>query len=131
VTRKVAVFGFPCGPRAFAYDQMLAGAYNKARQDKPVWLQEHMLHPFPTEIIFDSLKQDWIVKSFGNESLDFHYWVMRKEMYRLWNYVFRVLLSALPRLIEVLLRRADREPCYRMIVVVQRRSNSELLAVSP
>lgn len=131
VTRKIAIFGFPCGPGAFAYDQMLSDAYDKGRQDRPGWLQEHMLYPFPTESMFNGLKQDWIVKSFGNESLDFHYWVMRKEMYRFWNYVFRGLLSALPQLIEALLRRADREPFYRKIVVVRRRSHSELLAVNP
>jgi len=131
VTRKVAVFGFPCGPQAFASDQMLADAYDKVRQDRPVWLQEHMLNPFPTEDLFDNLRQEWIVSSFGNENVDFHYWLMRREMYRVWNYVFRVLLVVLPRLIEVFLRRADCRPFYRKIVVIQRRSNSDFETVNP
>ncbi len=119
VMRKVAIFGFPCGPQAFEYDQRLADTYDRRQQEKPVWLQEHMQHPFPTESLFEDLQQEWIVKSFGNESVDFHYWVMRKEMHRSWIYVFRILLAVLPRTVESLLRRADHGPYYRKIVVVQ------------
>lgn len=130
VMRKVAIFGFPCGPHAFEYDQKLAEAYGRKRKDRPGWLEEHMLHPFPTESLFEGLRDDWVVKAFGNESLDFHYWIMRKEMNRLWDYVFRIFLALLPGLVEYILRRADREPYYRKIVVVQKPSKCDFLAAN-
>ena len=121
VVRGVAVFAFPCGPQAFEYDQKLAEAYDREERDRPVWLQEHMQHPFPTEQLFDDLRHQWAVTAFGNENLDFHYWMMRKEMHRLWNYIFAIMLAGLPRAVELILRRADREPYYRRIVIVRRR----------
>jgi hypothetical protein len=27
--------------------------------DRPVWLQEHMQHPFPTEHLFEDLRREW------------------------------------------------------------------------
>jgi hypothetical protein len=128
VTRKIAIFGFPSGPQAFEYDRKLAEAYDRRQQDRPIWLQEHMLHPFPTERLFEDLPQEWSVESFGNENLDFHYWVMRKEMRRPWNYIFRAFLAAVPRVVESILLRADSEPYYRKIVVIQRHSKSDLLS---
>jgi Methyltransferase domain len=120
VARRVAVFAFPCGPEAFKYDQKLAETYDREQQDRPVWLQEHMQHPFPTEQLFEDLHRQWKITTFGNENLDVHYWIMRKEMHQLWNYVFAVLLAALPGIVEYILRRTDREPYYRRIVVVRR-----------
>ncbi len=128
VTRKIAIFGFPCGPQALTYDRKLAETYDHLGRDKPVWLQEHMLHPFPTEALFEDVQPEWIVSSFGNESLDFHYWVMRREMRRYWTYGFTVLLVLMPRLVERALRRADREPFYRRIVVVQQRCAPDSVA---
>lgn len=121
VMRGVAVFAFPSGPQAFEYDRKLAETYDREQQDRPVWLQEHMQHPFPTEHLFENLHRQWTVTTFGNENLDVHYWIMRKEMHRLWNYVFAFMLAALPGIVEYMLRRADHEPYYRRIVVVQRR----------
>jgi hypothetical protein len=121
VMRSVAVFAFPCGPRAFEYDQKLAEAYDREEQDRPVWLQEHMQYPFPTEHLFDELHCHWTVTNFGNENLDFHYWIMRKEMHQQWNYFFAIMLAGIPRIVEYILRCADREPFYRKIVVVRRR----------
>jgi hypothetical protein len=120
VMRKVAIFGFPQGPQAFEYDRRLAEMYAEQQLEAPVWLQEHMRHPFPTETLFENLPREWDVKSFGNESLNFHYWVMRKEMHRLWNYSFLFLLALIPRVVEYILRRADHEPYYRKIVVIER-----------
>ncbi|SRR6266403_2705209 len=120
VTRKVAIFGFPQGPQAFEYDRKLAKVYAEKQVDAPVWLQEHMRHPFPTENLFDDLRTEWNIRSFGNESLNFHYSVMRKELHRLWNYSFLLLLALIPKTVEYILRRADHEPYYRNIVVVQR-----------
>lgn len=122
VARKMAIFGFPSGRQAFEYDVKLAEAYDRSRQDRPAWLQEHMQYqPFPTKDLFEELQHEWTVSSFDNENVVFHNWVMRQEMHRLGIYCFRILLALLPRPMEYLLRRADREPYYRKIVVVQRR----------
>lgn len=121
VVRKIAIFGFPSGRTAFEYDVKLAEAYDRSRQDRPVWLQEHLQYqPFPTKDLFEELRHEWTVSSFDNENVGFHNWVMRQEMHRLGYYCFMILLAVLPRLMEYLLRRADREPYYRKIVVVQR-----------
>jgi SAM-dependent methyltransferase len=121
VVRKVAVFGFPSGDPALEYDRKLAETYDRSRQDRPEWLQEHMrFQPFPTEGLFDELRREWSVSSFDNENVVFHNWVMRQEMHRLGVYCFLGLLTFFPRLMEHLLRWADREPYYRKIVVVQR-----------
>jgi len=121
VTRRVAIFAFPCGTQASDYDRKLADTYDRKQQDRPAWLQEHMQHPFPTEELFDDLRWQWTVTSFGNENLDFHLWMMRKEMRPLWNYGFGIMISSIPWIIEYGLRRADREPYYRRIVVVRQR----------
>jgi hypothetical protein len=120
VARKVAVFGFPSGPSAAECDRKLAQAYD-GRQDMPVWLQEHMRYqPFPTEGLFEELQDEWRVSSFDNENVEFHNWVMRREMHQVGIQCFNILLTELPRLTEYLLRYADRKPYYRKIVVVQR-----------
>lgn len=122
VARRIAIFGFPSGRKAFEYDVKLGEAYDRRRQDRPAWLQEHMQYqPFPTKDLFEELQHEWTVSNFDNENVVFHNWVMRQEMHRLRIYCFRILLAMLPRLMEYALRRADREPYYRKIVVVQRR----------
>lgn len=121
VVRKIAIFGFPSGRAASEYDLKLAESYDRTRRDRPVWLEEHMRYqPFPTKDLFDELDHQWTVTSFDNENVSFHNWVMRQEMHRLGYYGFMILLAVLPRLMEYLLRRADREPYYRKIVVIQR-----------
>jgi hypothetical protein len=121
VVRKVAVFGFPSGHAAVEYDRKLAEAYDRRKKDRPGWLQEHMQYqPFPAVTIFDQLPPEWTVSSFDNENVVFHNWVMRREMRKAWCYCFLILLTALPRLMEQLLRCADRQPYYRKIVVIQR-----------
>jgi predicted SAM-dependent methyltransferase len=121
VTRKVAVFGFPSGQPAAEYDRKLAEAYDRQQQERPEWLQEHMRYqPFPTAALFEALQPGWTVTSFDNENVAFHNWVMEREMRKWARYCFLLLLTALPRLMEQLLRRADREPYYRKIVIVQR-----------
>lgn len=121
VARKIAIFGFPSGSTAFEYDLKLAEVYDRNRLDRPDWLQEHLQYqPFPTTDLFEELRHEWTVTSFDNENVVFHNWVMRQEMHRLGIRCFQVLLAVLPRPMESLLRRADREPYYRKIVLVQR-----------
>jgi len=121
VVRKIAIFGFPSGTAAFEYDIKLAAVYDRIPLDRPEWLQEHLQYqPFPAEEIFDEFKLEWTISSFDNENAAFHNWVMQQEMRRLGSLTFRILLAVMPRLVESLLRHADREPYYRKIVVVQR-----------
>lgn len=120
VTRKVAVFGFPHGQAAFNLDRELHSDYTRREMPPPVWLEEHMVHPFPTGDLFRELPAAWTMKAIPNESLHFHIWVMRREMQRGWNYFFRFTLLVVPKLIEWLLRKADFEPSYRMIFVLTR-----------
>jgi hypothetical protein len=131
VTRQIAVFGFPHGPAAFGLDRELHADYDKRGIPAPEWLKEHMLYPFPTGDLFCELPTEWQVKSIPNESLGFHIWVMRREMFRLWDYFFRISLLVAPRFIEWFLRRADREPSYRMIFVLTRQDEPVAISAVP
>lgn len=77
------------------------------------------MNPFPDGELFSAV-EGWKVKSVPNESLDFHYRMMQMEMYRPLDYLFRLGLLVVPRVIEKLLRRVDREPSYRRIFVLSR-----------
>jgi hypothetical protein len=120
VMRKVAIFGFPSGEQAFGYDKKLVERYHTKRLKVPPWLEEHMLHPFPTETLFADLSRDWKIESFGNENLDFHYWVMCREMSPLWNRSMLIILAVLPQVMRGILRRLDRKPFYRQVFVIER-----------
>lgn len=122
VARKIVVFGYPCGPAAFALDRKLYGDYHDRRLPMPPWLEEHMQHPFPDENLFANLPPGWKREILPNESLHFHYWMMRAEMFRLVDYSFRMALRFAPRIVESLLQFAHREPSYRKIFVLTRES---------
>jgi len=122
VARKVVVFGYPCGPAAFQLDQKLYREYRSRNLPPPAWLEEHMLHPFPDEELWAELPAGWERKVIVNESLPFHYWMMKAEMLRLWDYSFRLLLLVMPGVVERFLQRVDREPSYRKIFVLTRES---------
>jgi hypothetical protein len=120
VSRAMAVFGYPCGPSAQASDQRLREQYLYRKMAPPIWLDEHMMYPFPEAQLFSELPAGWKIRSVPNESLGFHSRIMRLEMYEPLNYLFRAGLVVAPRLIGKLLRRADRAPSYRMIFVLSR-----------
>jgi hypothetical protein len=120
VARKVVVFGYPCGPKAFAVDEELYQRYKQRNLAAPVWLEEHMLYPFPDESLFSELPAGWARRVIPNETLEFHAWLMRTEMFRPWDYSFRLLLRIMPRLVERFLDRANSEPSYRKIFVLTR-----------
>ncbi len=122
VARKVVIFGYPCGTAAFELDQKLYRGYQSRRLPPPVWLEEHMLHPFPDENLLAELPEGWRRKVMPNESLPFHYWMMKAEMFRLWDYSFRLSICILPRLVERFLQSIHREPSYRKIFVLTRES---------
>jgi hypothetical protein len=120
VSRGVVVFGYPCGASAHALDEKLREQYLRRKMPVPIWLDEHMLHPFPDAELFSEVPGGWKIKSVPNESLDFHYRMMQLEKYRFWDYLFRLGLLVIPRVIEKLLRRVDQEPSYRRIFVLSR-----------
>lgn len=123
VARGTAILGYPCGPAAFALDQRLYREYQGRNLPPPVWLEEHMLHPFPDEELFSELPMGWVQKVIPNESLRFHYWLMRAEMFRLLNYASGIALRVVPRMVERVLRPANYEPSYRKIFVLTRQSD--------
>jgi hypothetical protein len=122
VSRKIVIFGYPCGQAAFELDQKLYRDYRARNVTPPVWLEEHMLHAFPDEELFTDLPLGWKQQIFPNESLRFHLWMMRTEMFRPWDFALRLLLRIMPGVVERALRRADREPSYRKIFVLERES---------
>ena len=119
VSRKVVVIGYPCGSSAFAADAELRQWYLKRRKEPPTWLEEHMLHPFPNGELFSELK-GWTVKAIPNEGVEFHLRMMRLEMYRPIDQLFRLGLLAMPNVIEEFLKRRDSQPSYRKIFVLCR-----------
>lgn len=129
VARKIVVVGFPCGPRAYALDQRLFAKYQELRKPAPPWLQEHMLHPFPEECAVAGLDDGWTVRGTGNDNLHFHEWLLRRMMDGRWILFFRLIEKLSPRLMECLLRLADRGPCYRKIFAVTRASGLPLGSV--
>lgn len=123
VARRIAVFGFPCGPAALEFDKNLRKEYVSRKRTPPIWLEEHMLYPFPSEDLFRNTPNGWEVRVIPNESLQFHFWMMRTEMNRLMDYLFKFALVVVPAAVELVLRRADTEPCYRKLFVLRRRED--------
>jgi len=124
VARKKVVFCFPCGSEAFALDQKLFAEYRKRDVEPPAWLKEHMQHPFPNRDLFQSLPDGWSVRSKTNERLSFHYWMMRKEMLRPWDYAFRLAVLIMPGIVRWVLQFFDGEPSYRTIFIVSRQGQA-------
>ena len=120
VSRKVVVIGYPCGTSAFRADVALRDWYLKRGRVPPTWLEEHMVHPFPNGELFSELKGIWTVKAIPNESLKFHLRMMRLEMYRPVDQLFRLALLVVPSLVERFLKWKDCEPSYRKIFVLCR-----------
>ncbi len=124
VARGLAIIGFPCGKAALELDQKLYLDYKSRDLPPPSWLEEHMLYPFPDESLLLNLPTEWNIEVLPNESLKFHYWVMKSEMSALWDYSFRGMLRIAPGLVERLLQNDDQEPSYRKIFVLSRRTKT-------
>jgi hypothetical protein len=124
VARKLVIFGFPSGPAAHDSDRNFDEFLKSRGMTPPGWLEEHMRHPFPDRTLFEGLPREWSVESFGNEHLGFHNWVNRSELSRLRRGIFWILLTLVPHPAAALLRRADRPPYYRLLVVVTRKSQA-------
>jgi hypothetical protein len=127
VSKKLVIFGFPCGEAAWHADRALRDTYRKSNIEVPRWLDEHMLAPFPGPEAFASIA-GWTLEQVGNDNLQFHAWLMRKEMSRLFNYAGAACLRLAPRLVESAMRRVDRAPYYRQIFILRRRSDDEAKA---
>jgi len=120
VARKLAIFGFPCGPLAWESDQALLHDYINAKLQPPSWLTEHMEASFPGPELLQQV-DGWEIQQIGNESISFHSWLMRKEMSRSFVRASSIVMRAVPSLVEALLRKADRAPFYRQIFVLSPR----------
>jgi Methyltransferase domain len=120
VARKIALIGYPCGPRAYALDKRLWTDCQRRKMPVPKWLEEHMLYPFPDETLFEGLDHGWVVRSAGNDNLWFHDWIVRRTMHPRWEHMFQVVERVAPRCLERVLMLADREPCYRRIFALTR-----------
>ena len=120
VSRRIVVFGYPCGRAASELDRKLYRDYQNKKLAPPLWLEEHMHHPFPDDNLFADVPPGWTRRVIPNESLSFHYWMMRTEMFRSWNYAFRLALRTAPRLVEKALQLVNGEPSYRKLFVLTR-----------
>jgi hypothetical protein len=119
VSRKLVIFGFPCGQLAWESDRSLLAAYVQAKRTPPSWLTEHMEAPFPEADLFKEL-DGWEIQQLGNESINFHSWLMRREMSSIFVRVSSIGMRIAPSLLETLLQKADRDPCYRQIFALSR-----------
>jgi predicted SAM-dependent methyltransferase len=120
ITRRIAIVGFPCGPKAREMDEKLYQHYQNRNRTPPLWLEEHMLNPFPEESLFAKIPDGWRIKVISNENLRFHYWMMRAETCKFWDYSFRTTLRVAPTLVRSLLDRFNGDPSYRKIFVFTR-----------
>ena len=120
VARKLVIFGFPCGQLAWLSDKALFETYLDEKKAPPEWLREHMDAPFPETDVFQDV-DGWEIHRFGNESIRFHSWLMRREMSSKFVRLCVIAMRTVPFLLEFLLRRADRSPFYRQIFVLSRR----------
>jgi ubiquinone/menaquinone biosynthesis C-methylase UbiE len=121
VASRMVIFGFPCGEAAHNADKALKETYLRRKIDVPVWLEEHMDAAFPDPSLFRNL-QGWKVDQFSNESLQFHQWMMRREMNRNFVRITSRLARYFPWLVERWLRRADGEPSYRQIFLLTKQN---------
>jgi hypothetical protein len=119
VAKKLAIFGFPSGEAAHKSDESLRDIYVRRGFTPPVWLEEHMLAPFPEPQLFGGLS-GWQISSFGNENLAVHFRIMKLEMHRLFNYAMKAVIFCIPGLLEKFLDRYNNAPYYRQIVVLRR-----------
>lgn len=116
VAGKLVIFCFPSGKPAHDADRELRERYLSKGLEVPVWLEEHMLASFPDDSLFETIP-GWNVTQIGNESIRFHSWMMRREMYRQFVRVSSEFLR-LRWLLEPLLRLADAPPYYRQMFVL-------------
>lgn len=117
VADKLVIFAFPCGPLAHQSDTDLKQYYLSKQVPVPAWLEEHMEAVFPEADLFGNLP-GWRVVELGNESLAFHTWMMHAEFSRPFVRASRAMMRFTPKLLEWLLRKADKAPYYRRIFVL-------------
>lgn len=124
VARKLVIFGFPCGQLAHDSDRALMADFQKEGREVPGWLSEHMLAPFPEPDLFNNLP-GWKTIQFGNESIEFHSRMVRKEMQRSSRWAMHACMVLAPSQVEKWLRKGDAEPYYRQIFVLSPQAESQ------
>ncbi len=116
--RRLVIFGFPCGEAAHKADEVMRQEYVSRNSRPPVWLDEHMLAPFPEDTLFRDIP-GWSVTQFGTRTSN-SMPGMRRESRWLFRRVSTALRLFAPWLLGYLLRRADRPPYYRQVFVLTR-----------
>jgi hypothetical protein len=123
VADKLVILAFPCGEAAWESDRELLETYKNSNRNAPEWLTEHMEAPFPGPELFSSL-EGWHIEQFGNDNLQFHSWLMRREMSRPFNYASKISMKLAPKIVESALRRTDRAPYYRQVFILRRQNKT-------
>jgi SAM-dependent methyltransferase len=123
VAERLVVFAFPCGEAAWESDRELLETYRKSNRPAPEWLTEHMDAPFPGPELFYG-QAGWDVEQLGNDNLQFHAWLMRREMSRAFYYASKISMRLAPGIVESALRRTDRAPYYRQMFILRRQGET-------
>jgi ubiquinone/menaquinone biosynthesis C-methylase UbiE len=135
VSRRRAVIACPAGEAALRADRRLAAHFTRDGRPVPPWLQEHLQNGFPAvaELVAAATRFGE-VRTLGNESISAHERLVAAEHRILPALALRLACRPLERLMTSrrpqarqlstgVLRRVrgrDREPAYRVVVVVDR-----------
>lgn len=130
VARQLVIFGFPSGEIAWQADKDLLATYRDAKVPAPDWLTEHMEAMFPGGELFAHVN-GWNICQFGNENIRFHSWLMRREMSGKFVRVSSAAMRAFPKVVEGLLRMADRPPFYRQMFTLVPQAPAKERPLSP
>jgi hypothetical protein len=130
VADKLVIFAFPSGDAAWQSDRDLLETYKEINRPAPEWLTEHMEAPFPGPEFFVNLR-GWNVEQFGNDGLQFHSWLMRREMSSLFGYASKAMMQLAPGMTRSVLRKADKTPYYRQVFVLRRQPQSPVATHLP
>ena len=107
VARKLVIFGFPCGQPAHDFDRSLwPSTHGRAWNRQPGYMSICSRHFLTSSSL--TICQGGSVTQFGNESIQFHSWMVRKEMHRPFRLLMRVCLYLAPSQVEAALRREGR-----------------------
>lgn len=126
VAAQRVVVAAPAGTAAEDGDRRLAGLLRQA----PPWLDEHLQIGLPDpEELAGPLRAHGALRTFGNETVDAHVALTRRELSIAWFLPTRLAARALasglrtgaswPEPLLARIRGGDRRPCYRTVVVLE------------
>jgi hypothetical protein len=89
-----------------------------------------MLASFPGPEIFAGVT-GWSIEQIGNDNLEFHARLMRKEMSYAFVRLCQACMRLAPRIVESRLRKIDRPPYYRQLFILRRQTEEAAKSSSP